>query len=268
MSFSFVHKISHIDPGHHARGSLRLSSEEGPTSPSLVTEAVGQLAAWAAMAAVDFERRPVAGIAGEVTLPGDALYGPILDLEVDIRRLTLDAVAYDGRAMLAGKPVLELRHCLGPMIPTTELDDPNDLRSRFTRLRSSGEPDQLVSRWPVAKPDSLPGEGGSELRRNRLTVPAEAGFYADHFPRRPIYPGTLLLDVALGLANDLAEDMVGASITCMRSVKFRRFIPPGSIVTLETRVWKRDAERVEIRFEAADGKQRVATARLEAGPAA
>jgi hypothetical protein len=46
----------------------------------LVGEAIGQLAAWAAMAAVEFGQRPVAGLAGSIELLGEPRPGQVLEL--------------------------------------------------------------------------------------------------------------------------------------------------------------------------------------------
>jgi len=45
---------------------------------ALVGEAIGQLAAWAAMAAVDFGQRPVAGLAGCIDLLHEPRAGQVL----------------------------------------------------------------------------------------------------------------------------------------------------------------------------------------------
>ncbi len=38
-------------------------------------------------------------------------------------------------------------------------------------------------------------------------MPDSAPFYADYFPRRPVLPGTLLLDAQLRLSAELAADL-------------------------------------------------------------
>src|SRR4029079_12022859 len=37
-------------------------------------------------------------------------------------------------------------------------------------------------------------------------VPADAPFFGDHFPRRPVFPATLLLDTQMRLAIELARE--------------------------------------------------------------
>ena len=62
-AFSFVDRIVSVQPGVKICGSYNIPPNIEAFPVALVAEAVGQLAAWATMAAVDFERRPVAGLA-------------------------------------------------------------------------------------------------------------------------------------------------------------------------------------------------------------
>jgi len=70
-----------------------------------VPEAVGQLAAWSAMAALDFKVRPVAGLAGRIELMSDVRPGQSLELAVEIQTAEMDAVAYGGTAQVDGSPL-------------------------------------------------------------------------------------------------------------------------------------------------------------------
>ena len=83
-AFSFVDRILSCEAGVRIRGRYGIPAgiESFPTS--LVAEAVGQLAAWSAMATVDFQRRPVAGIAGGIELLGDVRPGQTLELAADL----------------------------------------------------------------------------------------------------------------------------------------------------------------------------------------
>ena len=92
-AFSFVDRILSCEPGVAIRGFYRIPAgiESFPTS--LVAEAVGQLAAWSAMAVVDFQRRPVAGIAGAIELLGDVRPGQTLELAADLESADIEAVA-------------------------------------------------------------------------------------------------------------------------------------------------------------------------------
>jgi 3-hydroxymyristoyl/3-hydroxydecanoyl-(acyl carrier protein) dehydratase len=68
----------------------------------------------------------------------------------------------------------------------------------------------------------------------RLHVPAQADFFLDHFPRRPVFPATLMLDAQLQLALRLAEIQAGGPVRVQRitHVKVRAFTAPGATLVL------------------------------------
>src|SRR5574341_2127140 len=105
-TFSFVDRITGGEPGARGQGRFAVPAvlEEFPSC--LVAEAVGQLAAWFAMAQIEFRCRPVAGLAGEVRILGDVAPGQVLDLHVEIESCDPDAVAYGGRACVGDAPVV------------------------------------------------------------------------------------------------------------------------------------------------------------------
>src|SRR5262249_39874024 len=127
---------------------------------SLVGEAVGQLAAWAAMAAVDFEKRPVAGLAGAVEMLAPVQPGQVIELEATLESIDSEAVSYEGVAHSGGQPVIRLQHCVGPMIPVQEFDDPAALRERFAVLCGAG-----------AEPGGFGGIPQLSLERNGNQTP-------------------------------------------------------------------------------------------------
>ena len=86
-AFSFVDRITALESGRRARGRFAIPAALPAFSTGLVAEAVGQLAAWAAMAHAGFRRRPVAALAGEMRIVGEAAPGEIVDLGVEIETL-------------------------------------------------------------------------------------------------------------------------------------------------------------------------------------
>jgi hypothetical protein len=81
-AFSFVDRITALEDGRRARGRFAIPAGLPAFSTCLVAEAVGQLAAWVAMAQAGFRRRPVAALSGETRMVGEAAPGEILDLGV------------------------------------------------------------------------------------------------------------------------------------------------------------------------------------------
>ncbi len=267
-AFSFVDRITALEAGQRAKGQFAVPAGLSSFPACLVAEAVGQLAAWVAMGHVGFRRRPVAGLAGETLFVGEVTPGQRLDLEVELASCDDEAVAYGGCARVAGAKVLELDHCVGPMLPLEDFDAPEVVQRQFQVLRDAGAPGggfRGVTPPELRVIDRQPGE----RVRAALRVPESAPFFADHFPRRAVFPGTLLLDSQIRLARALADELPGRGAGALvparvTDVKIRSFIVPGQVVELEAQLSQAGAVVEAALTARSNGK--IATARLELVP--
>jgi 3-hydroxymyristoyl/3-hydroxydecanoyl-(acyl carrier protein) dehydratase len=234
----------------------------------LVAEAVGQLAAWVAMAHIDFRGRPVAALANETRFRSDVMPGDTLDLAVDIESCDDHAVAYAGRARVDGKDAIELVDCLGPMLPVDEFDSPTAMAARFDLIRGEGALPGRFHGVPlphVVRTAGVPGVSASAT----LHVPGSAPFFGDHFPRRPVFPATLLLDAQIRLALEVAAEATHwpkgtrPAPSRMTHVKMRSFIPPGALLDIGVELTPADAGSANVRLSARMDGKTAATARLE-----
>jgi 3-hydroxymyristoyl/3-hydroxydecanoyl-(acyl carrier protein) dehydratase len=238
-AFSFVDRIHSLEPGGTVRGDYTVPSRVPGFPLSLAAEAVGQLAAWASMAALDFRYRPVAGIAAEVHLLGLVRPGQLIQLAADLETVDNEAVAYSGVALVDGTPVVRLEHCVGPMLPVEGFDDPETLRDRFALLRGAGSTSGGFPGLPAmaltihrSQPD------GSRLQAD-FQVPPSAPLFEDHFPRRPVFPGSLLMNLNLELAHTLVRHAPSLATggpwvpAGLADMKLRDFAAPGDFLGLE-----------------------------------
>jgi 3-hydroxymyristoyl/3-hydroxydecanoyl-(acyl carrier protein) dehydratase len=220
------------------------------------------------MSKIDFRGRPVAALATETIFHGDVAPGSTLELKVEIEALDDEAVAYGGFARVDGAKVIELRHCLGPMLPVQDFDAPEALRERFRLLCATGAPAGRFRGVAAPELTALEGSPGKSARA-LLQVPRSAPFFADHFPRRPVFPATLLLDSQIRLAMDLARAAIGSATGAalvpqrMTHVKMRSFIAPGEAVELGAEMAATSDIGGTIRLSATIDGRRVATARLD-----
>jgi 3-hydroxymyristoyl/3-hydroxydecanoyl-(acyl carrier protein) dehydratase len=266
-AFSFVDRITEFIDGSRARCFFWVPQGVQVFPSCLVAEAVGQLAAWVAMSKVDFRGRPVAALATETRFLGVVLPGDVLELAVEIEDCDDNMVAYGGSAFVEGRQVIELKHCLGPMLPVDDFDAPDALRERLSLLRDQGAP---RGRFPgVDLPETVPIEHvpGKSLRAN-LKVPRAAPFFADHFPRKPVFPATLLLDAQIRVAAQLVEKTCGPQFASpvaarLTHFKMRAFIAPGEEVELEATLSSQDALAARVKLSAQVAGKSVATARVE-----
>lgn len=270
-SFSFVDRITRRE-GARIEGHFGVPL--GVHFPaSLMAEAVGQLAAWSAMAQLDFAFRPVAGLAHAVHYHGLPQPGCTLQLQADIERCDAEAVAYSGKAFVDGRLALELQDSVGPMLPTHEFDDPHALRGDFHTLLGAGVAPGRFSGVPQPVLQDLQVQPGERLLAV-LQVPevAAAAYFEDHFPRRPVFPGTLLMDALATLSLQLAQQSAplaaaGPLVTQeVSQVKIRSFTAPGAQLQLEVVLQDIDALRARLKVTARSDDKTVATARIEVTP--
>jgi len=266
-AFSFVDRITEFVAGTGARGEFWVPQGIRSFPSCLVAEAVGQLAAWVAMSKVDFRGRPVAALATETRFRSAVLPGDVLQLAVEIEDCDDDMVAYGGSASVDGRKVIELEHCLGPMLPVADFDAPEALRERLQLLCGEGAPRGRFQGVDLPEPISIAHVPGKSVRA-RLSVPHEATFFADHFPRKPVFPATLLLDAQIRLAAQLVvtecgEQFASAVPSRMTHVKMRSFISPGQEVELEAALSSQEAASARVMLRAQVAGKTVATARVE-----
>ncbi len=272
MAFLFVDRITEIVPGRRARGSFAVPRDLRSLSPCLIGEALGQLAAWVAMAKVGFRSRPVAGITGEFRIKRDAAPGAMLDLEVELESCDSDAILYGGLVRVGNRPIVELSRCVGPMLPMEDFDDPDVVRERFELLCGPGAPPQKFSGAVAPSPRVVVIDHTTGKRlRAEMQIPSSAPFFADHFPRRPVFPGTLLIDANLQLAVRLAGEAVDPSIrmllrtTRISNAKMRSFLSPGQSLEIDAELLTASQNLAEIALATQVKGQRVSTARVEIG---
>ncbi|MFV2073246.1 MAG: hypothetical protein ACC742_11430 [Thermoanaerobaculales bacterium] len=264
--FYFVDQILELDPGRHALGIKHVTPDDAFVRPvpggapvllpCIIGEALGQLGAWSVMAAKDFVVRPVAGVVGEVSITGEAAVGDTVLLDTTIDSVTDDAVFYHAVASVNGTTVLRLEDTLGPLLPMEQFNDPEEMRGRLARLsnRVSGA---VEARPPAADPatpfdlsfdEVLSMEGGKEATAV-VQVSGRDAFYADHFPKKPVLPLSLLLESVLQLGQRVLEDGGENYLpTGARKVKMRRFVEPGSSLVVKVRVAERSAANALLKF--------------------
>jgi 3-hydroxymyristoyl/3-hydroxydecanoyl-(acyl carrier protein) dehydratase len=142
------------------------------------------------------------------------------------------------------------------MLPLAEFDDPRAMAERFALLTDGGAaPGRFhgVNRPPIVR------DGNKAL----LDVPAAAPFFNDHFPRRNVFPATLMLDAQIELALSVArETWPDAAAVRMTNVKVRSFTPPGTQLTLGADERAREGREATFNLSAHAGGKPVATARL------
>jgi 3-hydroxymyristoyl/3-hydroxydecanoyl-(acyl carrier protein) dehydratase len=233
-AFSFVDQITQIQGVTRVCGLYTIPANIEHFPASLVAEALGQLAAWVAMSTLGFSHRPVAALAGDTKIFSLPKPGDTLELVVDIESCDAESILYRGHALVNGQTTLELADTVGSMLDISEFDDPVALAADFALLTAGGRAIGAFKGVPRPSLTDLP-ESTLEHLQAQLAVPAQAAFFEDHFPRRPVFPATLLLDALLQLAVRVAAQAASGKplrLTRITNVKVRAFTAPGASLLL------------------------------------
>jgi len=237
-AFSFVDRITELVPGKHAKGRFVVPAHVERFPGVFAVEAAGQLAAWVAMSELDFRMRPVAGIAADIRFGPPIRPGQALDLTVDIEGCDEEAVRYTACVHVAGVEVARLGHTLGPMLPMAEFDDPQAVRSRFELLCGAGAATGRYHGVPDHEAEIVELVPGERVRATLRVPPRDTLFFSDHFPHKPVFPGTMLLDAHIQVSLQAAAasthwapngEIVAVGIP---ETKIRSFISPGDVLEL------------------------------------
>ncbi len=266
MRFLFVDCIDEFEPGGLAQGRFAMP-RDFVVPACLIAEAIGQLAGWIAMERWQFNARPVAALVGRCVIAGEARPGESVELAVEMDECEADAVSYAGRARADGRTLVTVERCGAPMLPLEDFDDREAMRERFAALRSpKGARVEVDRKLAVTLPWSEITYDWNSAKATIIT-PTERDFYADHFPRRPVFPATLSLDAMIRLARALAEH-VGLKLAAtpplirVSDVKLRTFVPPGQTLELAAYLRARESASADLALSATSAAKRVATADL------
>ena len=275
MRFLFVDRILQLSPTKFIRGIKHITSDDSYLSydeqgrlcfiPSLIGEALGQLAAWNVMVSNDFTLRPVAGLASSARLYRPAYVGETLLLESFIDCLDETAVQYHSVARVDDEVVFTIDGALGPLLPMEDFIDPTVVRRQFTEIDRPGE-------WPLAITPIGDGSTEIETTSNRVSpmlfdrilssepgvklcaekrVTRAAPYFPDHFPNKPVLPMTVLLECKLNLAREFVARASFAKqyqVTEMRKVKMNGFVHPGEVVVCTLTVKHHDADELVLNY--------------------
>ena len=288
--FHFVDRILQLEPGKHALGVRHITDsdpfilyrEDGRPllAPSIIGEALGQLGAWNVMSANGFTLRPVAGIARNIRIMGEARPGETLVLDTTIQSLDDEIVTYYSVATVRGAKVLVLEEGLGPFLPLEQFNDPGEVSQHFDRIYRPGSLAEALEEGSAAEGASQPEPSGLELDEilsweagqeaaASKKVPGEWALFDDHFPRKHVLPLSMLVQGLLGLGERLLADDPLASKEAplrpkrLRSVKMSQFVEPGQTVVAKAKVKEKTDTHARLAFRCEVDGKRVCIAEID-----
>jgi 3-hydroxyacyl-[acyl-carrier-protein] dehydratase len=290
MRFLMVDRIYELQRATHAKGIKNVSWDDDflvelfpdiPVfSPIVAAECAAQLVSWVIVEARGFTVKPVITMVDSYLCSGHAMPGDQLMLEGTIESLSDESALVHARILLNGRSIVELEHAVCYLYPLPELDSPENARRQFENMFVPGHVPGCTN---LASPVSMLRENIPLRTRpcvDRIIVPKEPGtlqglrnvaatedYFNDHFPRKPILPGVVMLESLVGLAGLLVEralrdqglhDSMPVLQQCEK-IKFRRFVQPGDQLAISARLTAFETESSKAHIQAAvNGKNAVA----------
>ncbi|MCW5588992.1 MAG: hydroxymyristoyl-ACP dehydratase [Legionellales bacterium] len=289
MNFLFVDQILKSIPAQEIRGIKHVTADDIYLEKTaagnyelmscIVGEALGQLAAWNVIAYYQFQRRPVAGVVGEVEILGQAALGDSILLESVIDSVDENVIHYHSVASVKDHAILKLHHALGPFLPAEQFIDHETLTAQYQKIYRPTESIEFISH--TANPNLIPptifpihfdsivewnkGQSVTAIKK----VNGLAPYFVDHFPRKPVLPLSVLLQCQVNLARDFIANLMDEENaqtyfpSKIRRIKMKEFVQPGDQLLARMELKEQTESHCVFRFHCELHEKRVCVSEIE-----
>lgn len=264
MRFLMIDRICELQQGKSARGIKNISWDDDfleelfpgiPVfSPIIIAEATAQLVSWIIIEAKDFTVKPVITIVDSYVCNGHVRPGDQVEIVGEIESFSEESALAHGKILLNGAPLIEFNHAVCYLYPLSELDPPEQTRIQYKNLYRPGSIQPAMHQVPLMREgitvhkrtwiDRIFDSGDTETLVGIKNVTASEDFFNDHFPRKPILPGVIIIDCMVSLARILIDRKLAAQgmhlhkpvLKYCKKLKFRTFVQPGDQLVIEARL--------------------------------
>ena len=277
MSFLFVDQIKEVNTELRATGIKKVTgsdlfllpdeaSKRHYIAPALIGEAIGQLASWIVLKNSDFQWRAVGGVIQKIEMDTHAYVGDSVQLNAHLDTLDLDShmVVFSGTAYVGDRCILTIKQALAPLLPLTDFNDREEVMARFDALQNdcaAGDADPTSgARYFAYDTVELALDTPSLVaKKNILPEP----YLDDHFPNRPVFPLSMLLQGSLHLGEQLVGSLNldrRATLRGFSKVKISDFIEPGDRIRTELSLRSQSDDQLTLICSTKKGEKVVARA--------
>jgi len=290
MRFLFVDRICELEKGRRVRAVKNISwqgdflEEIFPGlpvfSPVIAAEAAAQALSWLIVEAKDFSVKPLITVLDSYTCSRHMQPGDQIEMEGEVESFQPESALAHASILLNKKPAVHITHGVCYLYPLHELQDPESARRQFQNLTENQVPLPAAAQVKTGLPYSagtapavkpwvdrvIEYEAGKKLVGIRNVTGTE-DYFNDHFPRRPLLPGVIIMASLTSAAQLLLGPVLAASgldhkkavLRQARKIKFRKFVQPGDQLLLEVTLENFSPQASSIRARALIADKAVAT---------
>ncbi len=273
-----VDRICKLSPGKYITGIKNISWNDdfleevfpgGPFySPVIAAEAVAQLISWLIIKSSNFSLKPVITMLDSFDITGYMIPGDQLQLTGQIESISEDSALAHGKVLVNGRSVIELNHAVCYLYPLGELDHPQKARIQFKNLYDGGKylltsihnnPLPIMrEKIPITTKkwvDTITEDDQPDRLRGLKNVTATEAYFNDHFPRKPVLPGVLIVASMVSLSRTLVNRLLDRHdypekkpvAVLLKKIKFRKFIQPGDQLYIDAEVLSFAADKSSVK---------------------
>lgn len=297
MRFLFVDRILEIEKGKSAKGIKNVSFSDEylvnivpnyPVMPRPLTiEAIAQLISWLVIWSKDFTVKPVAVMTECTKFYDNIRPGDQMVIRASIKSMHDEDALCEGSVEVDGKIVTELINGVCGFVPLDDLEDIRTVKSRAFSLFGRRTLDEFINspefkaqregcidndrNFNLNVVDKVielkPGEFISGVKSLTMTE----SFVTDHFPKKHVMPGTMIIEIISQLSERLLEKTLGGEsgtkikllIIKSDKVKFRKYVVPGDQMFFNVTLTEMKDETVSIKAKVMVDEKLVSSGKLE-----
>ncbi len=274
MSFSFVDRIIEHQPGQFLRAIKNVCRNESlfywlpdgrrVLSPAVISESVAQTGASLKMATTNFQFQPVLLASDDATYSRVVEPGDQIEMFVRITQMDLErhSITSSGQALVNGELVYQSECSRAFLLPLADYRDPIQTQKRFVDLFKPELKDAHLGAEVGIRLPAIAGHQtfeslrlldgllhhtpGKRVKSYKNVTSCET-YFIDHFPRKPVVPGVMLLAIVGESCQYLLRERLDAPPrqralipNSIGQVRFRKFVEPGDRVITDVQVVKGD----------------------------
>lgn len=267
MRFLFVDRICALEKGKRVRAIKNISGDEEflveifpglpVLSPVIAAEAAAQALSWLIVEARDFAVKPLITVLDEYVCHKHVQPGDQIAMEGQVESFQRESALAHARILINETPAIEINHGVCYLFPLSTLQDPADAQRQFQHLCDNPflKAPAAAQRSPLVREGAAPQSRNSGIDRiisyeehqcivGIKNITTTADYFNDHFPRKPILPGVVIMDTLIGCARILINraltahgwEQKQAILVRAHKVKFRRFVQPGDQLVVQVQM--------------------------------